>query len=141
MVETILMIDVDWMPKSWWASWVETREALLNKLGYTLNGVIRKPSPSGKGIHVWLYVEGPVLTDMQKLRLQYLSGDCIVRCKINHKRVLRGIRGFWNKLFYFKHRIRQLPKRCQKCRIGRAIQELETKDERWLKEVTKNANP
>lgn len=129
--EQILMLDVDWMPKPWWRTWLQTREAILNSLGYKLLRAIRKPSPGGRGLHVWFYVEGPEMDDMKKVKLQYLVGDCIVRSKINYRRVRRGIRGFWNKLFYIKHHFIPLPRRCRKCRIRLGVAELETKDEVW----------
>jgi hypothetical protein len=128
----ILMIDVDWMPKPWWLDWVETRKSILEGLGYQLTKTIRKPSQSGKGLHVWLYIEThKPLTDMEKVKLQYLLGDCIVRSSINYRRVRRGIKVFWNKLFSIKHKLQPLPKRCQKCRIRLAVAELEEKDEKW----------
>jgi len=132
MTEQILMTDIDWLPARWWNFYVETRRILLEGLGYKLNKVIKHPGPSGRGIHVWLHIEGPALTDYELNKFQYIVGmDDPIRAKINHHRVWRGIRGFWSKLFSKKHRVRELPKRCQQCRYARFIKELATKDEIW----------
>jgi len=54
---------------------------------------------------------------------------------INHRRVWRGIRGFWNKLFEIKYAVKPRPKRCQRCKIIQVLEELADKDgEYWFKE-------
>jgi hypothetical protein len=132
MVEDVLLLDVDWLPKRWWNEWVETRKAILEKSGLKLNKVIRHPSSSRRGIHVWLHVESEQpLTDWDKVKLQFFLGDCPIRSMINHRRVWRGIRGFWNKLFAVKHAIKPRPKRCQKCKIIQALEELANRDDEY----------
>ena len=130
--ETVLMIDIDWMPKPWIKFYEKTRRLLLEALGYKVTKFIVHPSSSGKGIHVWIHIRGKPLTDMELLKFQYIvGGDDPVRSKINYRRVRRGIRGFWNKLFSRKHVLKNLPQRCRKCRIRRFIMELEGDEEIW----------
>ncbi|MEM2293383.1 MAG: hypothetical protein QXX41_08920 [Nitrososphaerota archaeon] len=129
--EDVLMLDIDFMPKPWYDKWLETREVMLNHLGYKLTKAIKHPSPSGKGLHVWLHIKGPPLTDMEKVKLQFFMGDDPVRSKINYRRVRRGIKSWWNKLFSVKHVRAKPSKRCMNCRILRAVKELEGEEEIW----------
>jgi hypothetical protein len=136
--EIILLTDLDFMPKPWLDFYKETRRLMVEGLGYKLKRIITKPSPQGKGLHAWIYIEGPPLTEMELLKFQYIIGaDCHTRSRINYRRVRRGLKGFWNKLFTVKHKIKQLPKRCQKCRIRKAVWELAEKDEIWKEAKTK----
>jgi hypothetical protein len=129
------MVDIDWMPKRWWSFYCETRRVLLESLGYKLVRINKHPGPSGRGLHVWLHISGPHLTDYEKNKFQYLIGnDDPIRAKLNHHRTWRGLAGFWNKLFSKKHRIQEnMPKRCRQCRVRRAVHELATRDEIWRK--------
>jgi hypothetical protein len=130
--ETALLIDIDWLPKSYVDFYIKTRKMLLEGLGYKLNKVIIKPSSSKRGIHVWLHIYGKPLTDQEKVKYQYLVGaDCHIRSMINHRRVWRGIRGWWNKLFDIKHTIKPRPKRCQKCKIIQTLEELADRDDEY----------
>jgi len=133
MTEQVLMVDVDWLPQRWWSFYVETRRILLEALGYKLLRVIKHPGPSGRGLHVWLHVSGPPLNDYELNKFQYIVGmDDPIRAKLNHHRTWRKLEGFWNKLFSRKHRVQDLkPKRCQKCRLRRAIHGLAVKDDLW----------
>jgi len=135
-VEDVLLIDIDWLPKSYVDFYIKTRKMLLEALGYELRDVIIKPSSSRRGVHVWLHIYGKPLTDQEKVKFQYLIGnDCHIRSMINHRRVWRGIRGFWNKLFEIKYAVKPRPKRCQRCKIIQVLEELADKDgEYWFKE-------
>jgi len=136
--EMVLMIDIDWMPKPWLKFYEKTRRLLLEALGYEVTKFIAHPSPGGRGIHVWIHIKGKPLTEMELLKFQYIvGGDDPIRSKINYRRVRRGIKGFWNKLFSIKHRLKSLPKRCRKCRIRRAVMEWESKEEIWDEEKAK----
>jgi len=139
--KAILMTDLDFMPKPWLDFYKDTRRLMVEGLGYKLNRIITKPSPQGKGLHAWIYIETPQpLTEIELLKLQYMvGGDCHTRSRINYRRVRRGLQGFWNKLFSIKWKKKPLPKRCQKCRIRRAVWELALKDEIWDEAKAKQA--
>jgi len=71
-VEDVLLIDIDWLPKSYVDFYIKTRKMLLEALGYELRDVIIKPSSSRRGVHVWLHIYGKPLTDQEKVKFQYL---------------------------------------------------------------------
>jgi hypothetical protein len=138
MEETVLIMDIDYLPRKWLPFYEETRRLLLEALGYKVTRFIVKPSNSKRGIHVWIHLEGKPLTEMELLKFQYIVGmDDPVRTKINYRRVWRGIRNFWNKCFNHKHKIKELPKHCLECRLRRYVAELEGEDEVWANTVTR----
>ena len=106
---------------------------MLEALGYELIRIIKHPSPSGRGLHIWFHFRGAKLSDYELNKFQYIIGmDDPIRAKLNHHRTWRGMEGFWNKAFSVKHVLRQnKPKRCLRCRPRRFLHELATKDELW----------
>jgi hypothetical protein len=124
--QTILKLDLDNKLIDYWKEeWLKTRKAILEALNLKLEKVIIKESPSKKGYHVWLYVKGKPMNDLEVLRCQSLLGDCPTRCKINYIRITqRNITKWWNKLFA-KHLRRFPDPKCKECRIVQILKEME----------------
>ena len=114
----VIRLDWDFIPPAYWVDkWEKMARAGLAALGYRLVEVRRRPSSSGKGMHVWVEIEGPRLKELDKVMLAWLLCDDTTRVRINIKRVERGVR-FWDKLFTYKQVVKQRRRtrcRCKAC--------------------------
>jgi len=79
--------------------WKKAAELILKAEGLELKAIIVKPSPSGRGYHIWVHADGKKrLKNMDFVRIQYLLGDDETRAWLAIKRIERGI-PHWNKMF------------------------------------------
>ncbi len=129
----IIRTDVDssLLPQ-WKKEYIKTREAILESQGHKLERVIIRPSgeslpwrsakKKGKGFHCWWHILCThELSDMEKLRLQFLLGDDMGRLYINYLRLTERNNPHWDKLFgYVDWRV-PLEPRCERCRLRRII--------------------
>lgn len=128
MIEYIAIdVDSSLLPK-WRRDWIKTRRAIAEALGYRVKRVIIRPSgepwpPSKprqkpKHYHAWIWIETPKpLTDLEKLKLQWLLGDDYGRCWINYLRITRRKTPLWNKIFSHILWRRPLPEQCRRCSL------------------------
>ena len=84
-----------------------------------------KLKKKGKGFHIWWHVESQhPLSDLERLRLQFLLGDDPGRCWINYLRITKRHSPLWNKIFgYITWRSPQDP-HCKQCRLLILLEEL-----------------
>lgn len=93
---SILKIDIDFKPpEEWLECWIDTRYAILEYIGYTVNRISRHETTKGQNFFIEIDNELPS-TEINKL--QFLLGDDHTRVKINQWRIERGIK-HWNKIF------------------------------------------
>lgn len=123
---TTLKLDLDSkLVEHWKNEWLETRKAILSCLGLHLVDCIIQESPSKRGYHVFLYVIGSAMSDIEVLKTQHLLGDCETRCKINYYRITeRKMSKMWNKMFSKHLSYGELPENCQKCDLRRHYHEV-----------------
>jgi len=146
MVKEILKTDVDSsLLEEWKEAYIESRRVILASLGFSLKETIIRSSgealpwidekTKGKGFHCWWHVESPrPLSDLERLRLQFLLGDDPGRCWINYLRITQRHNPKWNKIFgYITWRSPQDP-RCKQCRLLRLLEELKAGEEIGKKE-------
>lgn len=130
MAEFVLKVDIDFDVVK--EGLVELHEravrAVLRELGYELARIVRRRSPSGKGWHEWIYVRGPEPDPKLLAALEWLCGGDPVRCKINLRRVERGIPHF--SVLFSKVIGARVDERCEECRLRRAVRELLGEGER-----------
>jgi len=111
--------------REWQRLFKETRVAIVRALGNDFSDIIIRPSPSGRGVHVWVHLKKPIVTDEEWLLYSLLLGDDPGRVYINSLRVKRGIKDF-NKIFS-KHLWRKpLDEKCEKCWLRRWVFEEES---------------
>jgi hypothetical protein len=122
----VLHIDLDYpFPEAWLQGWREERTRMLEYMGYTVNKIIIKKSPSKQGYHCWIHIRSlGELSDEQINFLHFLCGDCQTRVWVNILRVSRGLRKYWSKLFTRHLWKAPLPKRCQKCKLREVLNEM-----------------
>lgn len=135
-MRTIFKIDLDNKlieEDGWEEKWIETRKSILKIMGFKLIDYIRKPSQyrdprtkemiKGRGFHQWFHCEGPEITEEEKVKIQWLLGDCSGRAWLNLVRVRRGV-PLWNKIFSFVFYKKPPSKKCLECGLRRRIIEL-----------------
>ena len=124
MIEVVFCdIDSSLLPL-WKEEYIKTRKAIAEALGYSLKRVIVRESPSKRGHHVWLHLESPKpLTDMERLKLEFLFGSDVGRCWLNYLRIKRGIQ-HWDKRFSVIVWSSPIDEKCQKCRLRIIVEEL-----------------
>jgi len=124
----VLHIDWDYpWPKHWIPFWKNTIISMLEELGFIVEKIIMKPSPSREGgQHIWIHIigSGRELTDDMINMLQWLCLDHHTRVWINTLRIDRGLRKWWDKLFTRHLWKKPLPKRCQKCKLREILNEM-----------------
>lgn len=135
-MEEIIRIDIDSkLLPLWKGDWIGTRKAILKSLGYKLERAIIKPSgealpwldekQEGRGFHAWLHISSPKpLTDLDRLKLQFLLGDDLGRCWINYLRITRRHMEKWDKIFGYVLWRGPLEEPCKSCSLRRHIEEL-----------------
>ena len=124
MPNSVLKIDVDYpFPEKWFEEWQNLKTAVLNQMGFKVEKIIVKKSPSGRGKHLWIHITTPKpLTDMEKLKLEWLMGDQQARVWINLQRIKRGVKK-WDKLFTRHLWVKPPDPKCRKCHIRKFIEE------------------
>ena len=124
----VLKIDIDRRIDKW--GWMEDYEravrAVCREFGLKVVDFIWSASSSGKGIHVWIHVEGPELSDEELNKLQFLCGDDRTRVYINRMRIKRGVQ-YWNKLFSRVLWEKYDRGKCRECKLRKILKELERK--------------
>lgn len=139
----VIRIDVDssLLPK-WQEEYLETRRAILERLGIKVVKVIIRKSgellpwivPTGgleqpkrpPHFHLWLHIETPKpLSDLERLKLQFLAGDDLGRCHINWLRITKRRSPLWDKLFGYIAWRRPLEEPCKSCGLRIHLEELE----------------
>jgi len=127
----VLHIDLDYpYPEKWLKIWKQERTRMLENMGYIVDKIIIKKSPSKQGYHCWIHIRTlKELSDEEINLLHWLCGDCQTRVWINILRTNRGLRQYWSKLFTRHLWKKPLPKRCQKCRLRRILNEMRDKSE------------
>jgi len=138
MIEYIpIDVDSSLLPL-WKEDFIHTRKAIVESLGYKFIRAIIKPSgdmlpwktqqtqeQNPKHYHVWIWIETPKpLTDMEKLRLQFLLGDDYGRCWINYLRITKRKNVLWNKIFGYIVWRRTLEEPCKSCHLRKYLEEL-----------------
>lgn len=123
--QNILRIDIDkpiddW---GWLPDYTRTVNAVLSAFNLKVKKIITRKSPSGKGLHVWIHLNKPV-TDMDRVKLQFLCLDDPGRTWINRLRVLYRSNPNWNKLFTEAKAMANLDPQCLKCRLRNALQKM-----------------
>lgn len=72
---------------------------IMQRFGYSVNRIISRASPSGRGLHIWIHVKGPEIKDERiRNKLQMFCGDDNTRVWINQMRIEKGI-PLWSKMF------------------------------------------
>ncbi|MEM1551598.1 MAG: hypothetical protein QXH03_02875 [Candidatus Bathyarchaeia archaeon] len=127
-------LHLDWdypWPKHWVKAWKEWKTKMLEDMGFKVQEIIMKPSPSRKGgTHIWIHITSPhELSDDEINMLQWLCLDQDTRVWINIMRIERNLRRWWNKLFTRHIWKKPLPENCQKCSLLRILKEMR---EQWL---------
>lgn len=104
---------------------------MLERLGFTVTRIIKKPSPSRQGgSHVWMhFTASREVLDEEICMLEFLCGDCQTRNWINQLRIKRGLKKYWDKLFERHLWRKPLPEQCKKCRLRRILYEIKQKVE------------
>lgn len=93
----MLKVDIDvHPPKEWLNKWLDTREAIIEKEGLSIE--YSKTFQTKRGFHAYFKLTKN-LPDEEINKLQFLLGDDATRVKINAWRIKRGIKR-WNKLFH-----------------------------------------
>jgi len=123
--QKILRIDIDkpideW---GWLTDYKRAAKAVLKEFGLKTEKIIVRKSPSGKGLHVWLHLNKP-LTDIERVKIQFLLCDDPGRTWINRLRVLYRKNPNWNKLFSEAKSMANLDPQCQKCRLRKTLQKI-----------------
>jgi hypothetical protein len=123
----ILRIDLDKPLDEW--GWLQDYQkavkAVLAEFGYKAERIIVRKSPSGKGLHVWIHLNHPIPSDMEKLKLQAFCYDDMGRVFINRLRVLYRHLSNWNKLFSEAKAVANLDPKCEKCRMRATLLKIE----------------
>lgn len=127
--QQILRIDIDkpideW---GWLPDYKKAVKAVLNTFNLKAEKIIVRKSPSRKGLHIWIHLNKPV-TDMERVKLQFLCLDDAGRTWINRLRVLYRHNPNWNKLFSEAENIKNLDPQCQKCRLRNTLQKIITEE-------------
>lgn len=134
MPKIIFHIDMDTDvidERGWEKDWIETRRLILKYLGFKLIKWIKQPSlyrpkkklKKGRGYHYFFHCEGPKITNIERIRTNFLLGDCSGRVFLSKLKAERGEEIF-EKLFS-EVRYRKPPsKRCSECRLRKNIIEL-----------------
>ena len=130
-------IHLDWdypIPEAWVEAWKEQKTQMLRNMGFEVERIITKPSPSKKGgVHHWIHILSlRQLTEDELNMLQWLCLDDPTRVFINRMRTERGLKVYWNKLFTRHVWVKPMDENCKKCKIRRVVSEAK-------KEATKNA--
>jgi len=125
-MKQVLKIDIDHRIDKWrWTrAYKKAVTNLLQGFGYKVEDIIIKPSSSGRGVHIWIKIDGKKLTEMRKVMFQFLCCDDQTRVAINRWRVKRGVKN-WNKLFskvLYKRIDTKEP--CHSCRLRRIVKEM-----------------
>jgi len=123
----VLHLDWDYpIPEHWIKVWEQEKTAMLESLGFTVDRIITKPSPSRKGgSHIWIHIISPQeLSEDEVNMLQWLCGDDPTRVWINRMRIDRGLKKYWNKLFSRHVWVREMDEKCKTCKIRRTIYEM-----------------
>jgi len=137
MIEYIpIDVDSSLLPL-WKEDFIQTRKAIVESLGYKFIRAIIKPSgeplpwktqpqeQKPKHYHVWIWIETPKsLSDMEKLRLQFLLGDDYGRCWINYLRITRRKNALWNKIFGYILWRKPLEEPCKSCHLRKYLEEM-----------------
>jgi len=145
----IIRLDIDSsLLPLWQKEWIETRKAILESLGFKLEKAIIRPSGEpapwlteeqkrkigkGKGYHAWLHIETPKpLTDLEKLKLQFLLGDDCGRIWINYLRITKRKAPYWDKIFAYILWRKPLDEKCQNCSLRKYLEEIARSEENVL---------
>jgi len=123
----VFITDVDYrideLGEEFMEKYIETRRAILERLGIRLIEALYRPSPSGRGLHFWWHCEvDGELSDEDVNNIQLLLGDDVTRWWINRLRIMFGMSGMWNKCFSLAERRRS--ERCDRCRIVKYLREI-----------------
>jgi hypothetical protein len=142
----VLKIDVDSsLLEVWKEDYIWSRIVILQALGFMVKDVQVRPSgealpwkesnKKGKGFHIWFHVESlHPMSDLKRLRLQFLLGDDPGRSWINYLRITKRHNPLWNKIFgYITWRSPQDP-RCKQCRLLVLLDELKAGEKNGKKE-------
>jgi hypothetical protein len=137
MKTEVIRLDIDSsLLGLWYEDWLKAQKAVIRAYGYHLKDVIVRPSgdklpwldqdeSKREHYHVWHHILTPrQLTDIEKLKLQFLLGSDTGRCWINYLRITKRHSPHWDKLFgYVAWRSPQDP-RCKRCRLLILLEEL-----------------
>jgi len=113
--------------------WIHTREMILNSLNYKLVKWMRHKSKTrdpktgklkdGRGYHYFFHCLGKEPTPLERIKINFLMGDCGGRVFISLLKVKTGQKMF-EKIFS-EVRYRKMPsKRCLNCNLRKHILEL-----------------
>lgn len=131
--QKILRIDIDKPIDEW--GWLDDYKravkAVLSEFNLKAEDIIVRKSPSGKGLHIWIHLDKP-LTDIERVKLQFLCLDDAGRTWINRLRVLYRHNPNWNKLFSQAKNVANLDPKCQKCRLKRTLQKIAEEEKNAL---------
>jgi len=135
----VIQLDVDSsLLPLWKEEWVRSRRAYLAALGYTVTDVVVRPSgyplpwrkqaqPKKRGgFHAWIHLEvAKLLSDMEKLKLQFLLGDDVGRVWINYLRITKRNHPHWNKIFGYIVARSPQPEPCNTCKLRMLLEEID----------------
>jgi hypothetical protein len=94
---SIAKIDIDIkMDDNLLEKFIQTRKAIIQKLGYTY--ITHNITKTEKGYHIWFKIKEK-LNDKDLCDLQFLLGDDQTRCKFNYLRLEAGCFRQFNVLF------------------------------------------
>ena len=121
----ILRIDMDTPIDEW--GWIEdykkAAKAILETFGYKLKAIVTRKSPSGRGLHIWLHIDKP-LTDIERVKIQFLLLDDPGRTRINRLRILYRNNPNWNKLFTEAKTLANIDEKCEKCKLKNTLKKI-----------------
>ena len=103
--EKTLKLDFDWIPpKDFLEDWEMIARGIIDRIGFKAVEFQKFKSSSNRGLHVFIKLNEEV-SDMLRLKLQFLLGDDRGRCFYNWQDIQLGMEG-WNKLFISNRRKR-----------------------------------
>ncbi len=115
------------------ADWIKTRKLILKEMGYKLLKSIKHKSKTrnpktkklkdGRGYHYFFHCSGKIPTPRERVKINFLLGDCGGRVFLSLLKVKTGQKMF-EKIFS-EVRYRKMPsKRCLRCGLRKRIIEL-----------------
>ena len=136
MANVIFKIDMDTTvidEPSFGEEWISTRRMILNNLGYELVKYMRHKSKTrdpktkelkdGRGYHYFFHCIGKEPSPLERVKINFLLGDCPGRVFISLLKVKKG-EPMFEKIFS-EVRYRKMPsKRCMNCSLRKNILEL-----------------
>jgi len=123
------VLHMDWdypWPQHWTNAWMRWKTKMLQDMGFSVEKIIVKPSPSREGgSHIWVHIGSlREISDDEVNMLQWLLLDHHTRTWINILRVDRNLHAWWSKLFSRHLWKKPIPKRCQKCKLREILNQM-----------------